>query len=92
MENACIANGVDVGQISDFIKQLKENLHQVGLPKEQQAVVESEVETISAELVSAQPQPTVIQQSLQSIRTMIEGAGVNLITNGLMFMIDKIHF
>ncbi|MBI0576761.1 hypothetical protein IEC97_05275 [Neobacillus cucumis] len=87
-----MTNGMDISQVSDFIKQLTENLHQAGLPEEQQAVVKSEVETISAELVSAQPQPTVIQKSLQSIRTMIEGAGVNVITAGLTSMIDKIHF
>ncbi|USK82629.1 hypothetical protein LHV56_12445 [Peribacillus frigoritolerans] len=84
--------GVDIGQISDLISQLKENLNQVELPEEQERAVESEVETISAELVSAQPRPSVIQNSLQSIRTMLEGAGGNLVTSGLMFMIDKIQF
>lgn len=87
-----MTNGVDVKQVSDFLSKLKENINQVGLAEEQQSVVESEVETISAELVLAQPQPSVIKQSLHSIRTMLEGAGGNLITSGLMFMIDKIHF
>lgn len=74
------------------LPKLKENLNQIGLPAEQQAVVQSEVETISAELVSPQPQPSVMKQSLQSIRTMLEGAGGNLAASGLMFLIDKIHF
>ncbi|MFE4073402.1 hypothetical protein [Peribacillus sp. YIM B13477] len=87
-----MTNGVDVGQISELITKLKENINQIGLPAEQQAVVQSEVETISAELVTAQPQPTVIQKSLQSIRTMLEGAGGNLAASGLMFLIDKIQF
>lgn len=87
-----MTNRVDVGQIADIIVKLKENINQIGLPVEQQAVVQSEVETISAELVSPQPQPSVMKQSLQSIRTMLEGAGGNLAASGLMFMIDKIHF
>ncbi|MFF2589508.1 hypothetical protein ACFVSS_16770 [Peribacillus butanolivorans] len=87
-----MTNGVDVGQISDFISNLEEYLNEVGLPEKQQSVVESEVEKISTELVSSQPQPSVIKQSLHSIRTILEGAGVNLITSGLMLMIDKIHF
>ena len=85
-------NGVDVGQIADLIAKIKENLNQTGLSEEQQSVVESEVETVTAELVSAQPQPTVIQKSLQSIRTMLEGAGGNVIASGLTFMIDKLPF
>jgi hypothetical protein len=87
-----MTNGIDLGQISEFISKLKENLNQAGLSEEQQSVVESEVETISAELVSAQPQPTVIQKSLQSIRTMLEGAGGNVIASGLTFMIEKLPF
>lgn len=87
-----MTNGVDVGQISEFISKLKENLIHAGLSEEQQSVVESEVETISAELVSVQPQPTVIQKSLQSIRTALEGAGGNLIASGLTYIMDKIPF
>lgn len=87
-----MTNGVDVGQISELITKIKENIDQTGLSEEQQSVVESEVETISAELVSAQPQPTVIQKSLQSIRTMLEGAGGNVIASGLTFMIEKLPF
>lgn len=85
-------NGVDVGQIADLIAKIKENLDQTGLSEEQQSVVESEVETVTAELVSAQPQPTVIQKSLQSIKATLEGAGGNLVASGLMFMIDKLPF
>lgn len=85
-------NGVDVGQIADLIAKIKENLNQTGLSEEQQSVVESEVETVTAELVSAQPQPTVIQKSLQSIKATLEGAGGNLVASGLMFMIDKLPF
>ncbi|PGU46913.1 AbiTii domain-containing protein [Bacillus cereus] len=85
-----MTNGVNVEQISNLISQLKENLNQAGLQVNQQRAVEAEVETISAELASAQP--TVIQKSLQSIRTMLEGAGGNLAASGLMFMIDKIPF
>ncbi|MEH7116880.1 hypothetical protein V7128_05560 [Neobacillus vireti] len=87
-----MTNGVDVGQIADIIAKVKENINQIGLPEEQQRVVQSEVETISAELVSSQPQPSVMKQSLQSIRTMLEGAGGNLAASGLMFLIDKIQF
>jgi AbiTii len=87
-----MTNGVDVGQIADIVAKLKENLNQIGLPAEQQAVVQSEVETISAELVSPQPQPSVMKKSLQSIRTVLEGAGGNLAASGLMFLIDKIQF
>jgi hypothetical protein len=87
-----MTNGVNVEQISNLISQLNENLNRAGLTENQQRAVEAEVETISAELVSAQPQPTVIQKSLQSIRTMLEGAGVNVITAGLTSMIDKIPF
>ncbi|PGU13417.1 hypothetical protein COD21_02290 [Bacillus cereus] len=85
-------NGVDVGQIADLIAKIKENLNQTGLSKEQQSIVDSEVETVTAELVSAQPQPTVIQKSLQSIKATLEGAGGNLVASGLMFMIDKLPF
>lgn len=85
-------NGVDVGQIADLIAKIKENLNQTGLSKEQQSIVDSEVETVTAELVSVQPQPTVIQKSLQSIKATLEGAGGNLVASGLMFMIDKLPF
>ncbi|MEH7440647.1 hypothetical protein V7182_24660, partial [Neobacillus drentensis] len=87
-----MTNGLDVRQITELITKLTGNLNQVGLPAEQQAVVQYEVETISAELVSPQPQPTVIQKSLQSIRTTLEGAAGNLVASGLMFLIDKIQF
>ncbi|OIK10069.1 hypothetical protein [Bacillus sp. MUM 13] len=87
-----MTNSMDIGQLTDLISKIKENINQAGLTEPQQNVVETEVETIQAELVTAQPRPSVVKNSLQSIRTMLEGAGVNLATSGLMFMIDKISF
>jgi hypothetical protein len=83
-------NGVDIGQISDFISKLKENIN--GLPEQQQGAVESEIETISAELVLPQPQPSMLKQSLLSIKTMLEGAAGNIIASGLLYELAKIHF
>jgi hypothetical protein len=87
-----MTNQMDLGQVSDFITKLKENLNQVGLPAEQQNAVESEVETIQAELVSAQPKPSVIKKSLNIVGSILEKATASLIASGLLHELGKIHF
>jgi hypothetical protein len=84
-------NGMDIGQVTDFITKLKENLKQVGLPEEQQTAVESEIEAISNELLSVQPKPSVIKKSLSIVGSILEKATASLIASGLLHELGKIH-
>jgi hypothetical protein len=83
-------NEMDLGKVSTFISTLKENLNQIGLQEEAQKVVEYEVTTISKELESDKPKSSKIKQSLQSIRTSLEGAAGNLTASGLLYLLGQL--
>jgi len=87
-----IINEMDFDKISNFISTLKDNMNQIGLQKEEQKVVESEIENISTELASTEPKPSVLKQSLQSIRTTLEGTAGNLTASGLLYLLGQINF
>jgi hypothetical protein len=83
-------NEMDFDKVANFISTLKENLEKIELQKELRQIVESEIATISTHLESAKPKSSVIKQSLQSIRTTLEGAAGNLIASGLLYQLNQL--
>lgn len=85
-----IINELDLDKVSIFISKLKENLNQIGLQEDNQSIVESDVATISSQLESGKPNPSVLTKSLQSIRSSLEGAAGNLIASGLLYQLGQL--
>ena len=83
-------NEVDLGKVSDFIKTLKDNLTQIGLEAQPQKVVQSEITNISTQLESTQAKSSVIQQSLKTIRSVLEGVTGSLIASGILYQLSQL--
>ena len=83
-------DAVDIEQISNFIIELNDNLSRAGLSKTQQNLIESEIELIMKEIKTAEPATSELKRSLDSIKTIFEGASGSLVASGLLYMIEKL--
>jgi AbiTii len=84
-------NELDLDKVSNFVSTLRDNLDKIDLEESNKKKVESAIETISSELSSSKPKSAVIQQSLQTIRNLIEGVTGNLLASGLLHMLGQIN-
>ncbi|ANX12198.1 hypothetical protein ABE41_009275 [Fictibacillus arsenicus] len=89
--NQTMINEMDLGKVSTFISTLKENLNQIGLQEDSQQTVETEIATITTQLGATQPKSSVINQSLQTIRNVLEGITGSLLASGLLHELSKIN-
>jgi len=88
--NQTMINEINLEEVSTFISTIKHNLNQIGLQGASQKVVETEVAVISTQLESEKPNPSIIKQSLQTVKTVLEGVTGSLIASGLLHELTKI--
>lgn len=65
----------DAQMLTQFLSSLTENLNGLALQPDQQAEVVSEVETLRAQLKSPAPKKSIIRESVESVKRILEGAG-----------------
>lgn len=73
-----------IDAVREFVALLKEQLPKVGLSPQAQTGASAEVSTLEAQLKSSQPKPGIIRKSLQSVRTILEGAASDVVASNLL--------
>lgn len=70
--------------LSAFVAELKASIHDLGLNKDDAAELEAEVLTIEHQLGSPKPKSIIINESLKSARSIIEGITGSVLATGLL--------
>ncbi len=71
-------------ELKEIIKSLKENINQLGLGLGNKSDLKAEICTIEAQMSSSKPKPTIIAESLSSVRNILEGAAGSIIASELL--------
>lgn len=74
----------DLTQVAKFIETLKGQLEDLQLEQSQEQELKAEVVTIESQLSSPKPKPVIVNESLKSIRSVLEGVTGSLIASGLL--------
>ncbi|HPO82425.1 MAG TPA: hypothetical protein PK487_05610 [bacterium] len=71
-------------KLIEFIQLLEESKDKLDLEPQQKSDLQSEVQTIRAQMSSSKPKDKVITECLNSIKRILEGAAVNIFTSRLL--------
>lgn len=74
----------DLAAVAEFVRGLKDLLPQLGLTGDDEAVAQSDIATIEAQLSSPRPKAEIIKESLRSIRNIAEGAVGSMAASGIV--------
>lgn len=69
--------------LNDFIRLLKEKRQELKLNREDESEIEAEISTLESQIVSSRPKRGIIQESLSSIKRILEGAGGAIVAQQL---------
>jgi hypothetical protein len=86
---ASVKYNANVNEARSLIGIMQKALQNVDLPAVPRSQVEADINTISAQLESPHPKPSVITECFQSARTVFEGAAGNLLAMGVAREIAK---
>ncbi len=75
---------LDYKKLLDFMSMLKESIEQVKIPNEIRDELYSEITTIEAQANSPKPKNSIISESLNTIRRILEGAGGHIAAKFLL--------
>ena len=64
------------------------NINKIGLDEERISLLEKEMQTLKIELEKEAHNPSLIQQSLQSIKNIIEGATGSIVGQAIMYSLN----
>jgi len=78
-----ITKGLDVEALKAVINAIEDAIGAAGLSGEVKAELTADLLTLRAQSESPKPKVSVVRESLQSIRTILEGAAGNLLAIGL---------
>ena len=73
-----------IDAVREFVSLLKQQLPTVALSPEAQNDASADVSTLEAQLKSSQPKRGIIRESLQSVRTILEGAASDAVASNLL--------
>lgn len=74
----------DKKYFNEFIKELKEYLSKNKLSKENNEIIESDIETIESQLKSPKPKKGILKETIISIRSILEGATGSIVGSELI--------
>lgn len=77
-------NEMDVEKVLTFISNLQEHLSQTGLSEDNQKNIEIEIKNIKKQLSKKKPKTKVVKESIQTIRSLLEGVASNFIAQALL--------
>jgi len=83
---------LDLGAIRNFLHELETRAPDIGLPATEGQELAAEIATIKAQVESPKPKKQIIRESLQSVRSILEGAGGGVVATGLLDLLQHIHF
>jgi hypothetical protein len=81
---------LDLAVVAEFVRGLKDQLPQLGLTGDDEAVAQSDIATIETQLSSPRPKVEIIKESLRSIRNVAEGAVGSMAASGIITGITKL--
>lgn len=70
--------------VRDFVALFRTRLPDIPLDGDSKAEADAEIATVEAQLQSSRPKHGILTQSLQSIRTILEGAAGNVVASDLL--------
>lgn len=88
--NSTMSLDVSGADILPFVDALKKNLTKLRLQKNFRKQVAIDIGRIEAQLAEGSPRQSVIQESVRSIRTVLEGATGNLLASGILCLIPAL--
>ena len=74
----------DLDQVRAFLQALKQSVDELGLQEIQRAQLDTDIQTIEPQLSAPEPKNSIIQESLQSIRNILEGITSSTIASELL--------
>ena len=74
----------DLDQVGAFLQALKQSVDELGLQEIQRAQLDTDIQTIEPQLSAPEPKNSIIQESLQSIRSILEGITSSTIASELL--------
>jgi len=75
---------IDVVALQGFLEQLETAQEQLGLSQKVQAELAAELQTVQAQAASPKPKNSIVKESLQTIRNILESAGGGVATHLLI--------
>lgn len=87
-DNSVNIGSIDILAAADLIDQIKKNMS--SLPVNLQELLSEDMSHVEKEVLSQSPNQSVIRNSLQSIKNVVEGATGSLVASGILVMISKI--
>jgi hypothetical protein len=87
---ATIKNNFNVRnpEFVDFVRNIKSVIQELNLAKAEIDQIHADVQTIEVQIESPAPKYTIISESANSIRSILEGIAANTVTSGLLFALD----
>ncbi len=76
--------------ISKFVQELSVELRKLNLRPDLNDEIEAEIRTVKAQLESPKPKKLIVEESLKSIKTILEGTTGNILASGLINQIGSL--
>jgi hypothetical protein len=71
-------------EIKDFLSKLRHVIEDENVDEPERSDLEAEITIAEAQLSSSNPNPGILKETLNSIRSIIEGVGGNLLSSGIV--------
>lgn len=81
-------NSLDMKQVKELYEFLSEDLNKIGLDNEKISLCETELQIIKNELEKDIQNPSIIQQSLKSIKNIIENAAGSVVGQAILHSLN----
>ena len=78
--------------VTQFIKAFKENIDQLNLSASVKSEALVEIQTIELQMTSPKPKHSIVNESLKSLRSILEGIVSSSLATGLLQMLSKLVF
>ena len=78
------AGNLPVEDVRKLIELLRGNIDALGVGQREKDQLQADLAAIEPQLTAPQPNPGMLREGLRSIRTILEGAGGNLIASGVL--------
>lgn len=79
---------IDPKALKGFIKNLEDAIPQLSLDTQSSSELKSELATIKAQAESPKPKQGILKETIQSIKTILEGTAAGVLTEGLIRSAD----
>ena len=85
-----IYNSTKIDELKELIRLLEESLKGIQLQPEEQVELIAEIETLKSQSKSPKPKSIIINESLKTIRTLVEGVAAGAMTPGIMELLGSL--